>query len=73
MKIILSPTKTMMNSQFEIEDSPSSMPFFQKEAIHIHQLLKGFSKQKIKALMKLSENLNAVSYTHLTLPTTPYV
>ena len=28
----------MMNSQFKIEDSPSSMPFFQKEAIHIHQL-----------------------------------
>ena len=58
MKIILSPTKTMMNSQFKIEDSPSSIPFFQKEAINIHQLLKGFSKQKIKALMKLSENLN---------------
>lgn len=48
----------MMNSQFKIEDSPSSIPFFQKEAINIHQLLKGFSKQKIKALMKLSENLN---------------
>ena len=58
MKIVLSPTKTMMNSQFKIEDSPSSIPFFQKEAIHIHQLLKGFSRQKIKALMKLSENLN---------------
>jgi len=58
MKIVLSPTKTMMNSQFKIEDSPSSIPFFQKEAINIHQLLKGFSKQKIKALMKLSENLN---------------
>jgi cytoplasmic iron level regulating protein YaaA (DUF328/UPF0246 family) len=58
MKIVLSPTKTMMNSQFKIEDSPSSIPFFQKEAIKIHQLLKGFSKQKIKALMKLSENLN---------------
>ena len=48
----------MMNSQFKIEDSPISIPFFQKEAINIHQLLKGFSKQKIKALMKLSENLN---------------
>lgn len=58
MKIVLSPTKTMMNSQFKIEDSPSSMPFFQKESTNIHQLLKGFSKQKIKALMKLSENLN---------------
>ena len=58
MKIILSPTKTMMNSQFKIEDSPCSTPFFQKEAINIHQLLKGFSKQKIKSLMKLSENLN---------------
>ena len=46
MKIVLSPTKTMMNSQFKIEDSPSSTPFFQKEAINIHQLLKGFSKQK---------------------------
>lgn len=57
MKIVLSPTKTMMNSQFKIEDSPSSIPFFQKEAINIHQLLKGFSKQKIKSLMKLSENL----------------
>lgn len=58
MKIILSPTKTMMNSQFKIDDSPYSTPFFQKEAINIHQLLKGFSKQKIKSLMKLSENLN---------------
>ena len=48
MKIVLSPTKTMMNSQFKIEDSPSSIPFFQKEAINIHQLLKGFSKQKLK-------------------------
>ena len=58
MKIILSPTKSMMNSQFKIEESPSSFPFFQKEATNIHQLLKGFSKQKIKSLMKLSENLN---------------
>ena len=58
MKIVLSPTKTMMNSQFKIEDSPSSIPFFQKEAINIHKLFKGFSKQKIKTLMKLSENLN---------------
>jgi cytoplasmic iron level regulating protein YaaA (DUF328/UPF0246 family) len=58
MKIILSPTKTMMNSQFKIDDSLYSTPFFQKEAINIHQLLKGFSKQKIKSLMKLSENLN---------------
>ena len=67
MKIILSPTKTMMNSQFKIEDSPSSMPFFQKEAIHIHQLLKGFSKQKIKALMKLSENLNVQTINDIQL------
>jgi uncharacterized protein len=58
MKIILSPTKTMMNSQFKIEDSTSSFPFFQKEATNIHQLLKGFPNQKIKSLMKLSENLN---------------
>jgi len=58
MKIILSPTKTMMNSQFKIEGSPSSMPFFQKEATNIHQLLKGFPRQKIQSLMKLSENLN---------------
>jgi cytoplasmic iron level regulating protein YaaA (DUF328/UPF0246 family) len=34
------------------------MPFFQKESKNIHQLLKGFPKQKIKSLMKLSENLN---------------
>lgn len=67
MKIILSPTKTMMNSQFKIEDSPSSMPFFQKEAIHIHQLLKGFSNQKIKALMKLSENLNVQTINDIQL------
>lgn len=67
MKIILSPTKTMMNSQFKIEDSPSSMPFFQKEAINIHQLLKGFSKQKIKALMKLSENLNVQTINDIQL------
>ena len=58
MKIILSPTKTMMNSQFKIEDSTSSFPFFQKEATNIHQLLKGLPIQKIKSLMKLSENLN---------------
>ena len=58
MKIILSPTKTMMNSQFKIEESPSSFPFFQKESTNIHKLLKGFSNQKIKSLMKLSENLN---------------
>ena len=67
MKIIISPTKTMMNSQFKIEDSPSSMPFFQKEAIHIHQLLKGFSKQKIKSLMKLSENLNVQTFNDIQL------
>ena len=67
MKIILSPTKTMMNSQFKIEDSPSSMPFFQKEAINIHQLLKGFSKQKIKSLMKLSENLNVQTINDIQL------
>ena len=47
-----------MNSQFKIEGSPSSMPFFQNEAIKIHQLLKGFPKEKIKSLMKLSVNLN---------------
>ena len=58
MKIILSPTKTMMSSQFKIEDSPSSIPFFQKESIKIHQLLKGFPKDDIRSLMKLSENLN---------------
>tara|TARA_Y100000768_G_C23971819_1_gene680954 strand:+ start:1593 stop:2345 length:753 start_codon:yes stop_codon:yes gene_type:complete len=58
MKIILSPTKTMMNSQFKIEGLPSSMPFFQNEATNIHQLLKGFSNEKIQSLMKLSENLN---------------
>tara|TARA_B100001093_G_scaffold387076_1_gene373035 strand:+ start:93 stop:815 length:723 start_codon:yes stop_codon:yes gene_type:complete len=57
----------MMNSQFKIEDSPSSMPFFQKEAIHIHQLLKGFSKQKIKTLMKLSENLNVQTINDIQL------
>ena len=57
IKIILSPTKTMMSSQFKIEDSPSSVPFFQKESINIHQLLKGLPKEKIKSLMKLSENL----------------
>ena len=57
MKIILSPTKTMMSSKFNIEDSPSSVPFFQKESINIHQLLKDFPKEKIKSLMKLSENL----------------
>ena len=56
-----------MNSQFKIEDSPSSMPFFQKEAIHIHQLLKGFSNQKIKALMKLSENLNVQTINDIQL------
>ncbi|CAI8174800.1 MAG: Uncharacterised protein [Crocinitomicaceae bacterium] len=56
-----------MNSQFKIEDSPSSMPFFQEEAIHIHQLLKGFSKQKIKALMKLSENLNVQTINDIQL------
>ncbi len=67
MKIILSPTKTMMNSQFKIEDSPSSMPFFQKEAINIHQLLKGFSKQKLKTLMKLSENLNVQTINDIQL------
>ena len=67
MKIILSPTKTMMNSQFKIEDSPSSIPFFQKEAINIHQLLKGFSKQKIKSLMKLSENLNVQTINDIQL------
>jgi cytoplasmic iron level regulating protein YaaA (DUF328/UPF0246 family) len=43
------------------------MPFFQKEAIHIHQLLKGFSKQKIKALMKLSENLNVQTINDIQL------
>ena len=58
MKVILSPTKTMMSSQFKIEDSPSSIPFFQKESVKIHQLLKGFPNQKIKSLMKLSEKLN---------------
>ena len=57
----------MMNSQFKIEDSPSSMPFFQEEAIHIHQLLKGFSNQKIKALMKLSENLNVQTINDIQL------
>ena len=67
MKIILSPTKTMMNSQFKIEGSPSSMPFFQKEAINIHQLLKGFSNQKIKSLMKLSENLNVQTINDIQL------
>ena len=67
MKIILSPTKTMMNSQFKIEDSHSSMPFFQKEAKQIHQLLKGLSKQKIKALMKLSENLNVQTINDIQL------
>ena len=67
MKIILSPTKTMMNSQFKIENSPSSIPFFQKEAINIHQLLKGFSKQKIKSLMKLSENLNVQTINDIQL------
>jgi cytoplasmic iron level regulating protein YaaA (DUF328/UPF0246 family) len=58
MKIILSPTKTMMNSQFKIEGSPSSIPFFQKEATNIHQLLKIYPKEKIQSLMKLSKNLN---------------
>ena len=67
MKIVLSPTKTMMNSQFKIEDSPSSIPFFQKEAINIHQLLKGFSKQKLKTLMKLSENLNTQTINDIQL------
>ena len=67
MKIVLSPTKTMMNSQFKIEDSPSSTPFFQKEAINIHQLLKGFSKQKLKTLMKLSENLNTQTINDIQL------
>ena len=32
-----------------------------------------FSKKEIKLKYELEKNVNPVSYTHLTLPTTPYV
>ena len=48
MKIILSPTKTMSNSNSKDDKSLSSSPVFLKEAIKINSLLRSFSKLEIK-------------------------
>jgi len=62
MKIILSPTKTMSNSNSKVEKSLSSTPVFLKEAIKINSLLKSFSKLEIQKTMKLSKNLSNQTY-----------
>ena len=45
-----------------------SFPFYTKKELH-----KRFISEKEIYLGDIIINLNAVSYTHLTLPTTPYV
>ena len=67
MKIILSPTKTMSNSNSKIDKTLSSTPVFLKEAIKINSLLKSFSKLEIQKIMKLSESLSNQTYDYIHL------
>ena len=67
MKIILSPTKTMSNSNSNIDKTLSSTPVFLKEAIKINSLLKSFSKLEIQKIMKLSESLSNQTYDYIHL------
>ena len=67
MKIILSPTKTMSNSNSKVDKSLSSSPVFLKEAIKINSLLRIFSKLEIKKTMKLSEILSNQTYDYIHL------
>ena len=67
MKIILSPTKTMSNSNSKVDNTLSSNPVFLKEAIKINSLLKSFSKLEIQKIMKLSKNLSNQTYEDIHL------
>ena len=67
MKIILSPTKTMSNSNSKIDNTFSSSPVFLKEAIKINSLLKSFPKLEIQKMMKLSENLSNQTFEDIHL------
>ena len=67
MKIILSPTKTMSNSNSKVDKSLSSSPVFLKEAIKINSLLRSFPKLEIKKTMKLSESLSNQTYDYIHL------
>ena len=67
MKIILSPTKTMSNSNSKVDNTLSSNPVFLKEAIKINSLLKSFSKLEIQKIMKLSESLSNQTYDYIHL------
>ena len=42
-------------------------------AIFLQELVNGITTGALYALMALSLTMVSVSYTHLTLPTTPYV
>ena len=67
MKIILSPTKTMSNSNYRIENTFSSSPVFLKEAIKINSLLRIFSKLEIQKVMNLSDKLSNQCYEDIHL------
>ena len=67
MKIILSPTKTMSNSNSKVDNTLSSSPVFLKEAIKINSLLKSFPKLEIQKMMKLSENLSNQTFEDIHL------
>ena len=44
-----------------------------QEITRSYPVLRRSEKKTADYLLKCGENLKAVSYTHLTLPTTPYV
>lgn len=54
MKIILSPTKTMKYKALDIKET---LPYFQKEADSIREILKNKDKSELKKLYKASDKI----------------
>ena len=66
-----SPMKTLSKKETKTSQKPWLTPGLLKSISRKRSLFKKFKNEKFKD--KESETFKAVSYTHLTLPTTPYV
>ena len=68
MITVLSPAKKL-SKECDAHNTASTLPDFLDESKQLVSILKNSEPGDLQSLMGIS----AVSYTHLTLPTTPYV
>ena len=56
-----------------IDKIQSIKPSYITTRVFIHLLLEEAINSRVNKKVNLTNNIDSVSYTHLTLPTTPYV